>query len=542
MTLNSNENYSAQINIRLKPPPQQKKEPTPPQSTTRVQHKMEQYNIARQQKLQKLREEYEQKERESMTPCTKPLQKKLKSPNKNKKIESSNSLYYNTNFYNESIPENEFDINYSNSPNTYSSRKKAYPTNKSNLLKNSEYSGRKNQKTQEYWDDEGSLLNTNRPSPSQADALQDEEEFYIDLPSSPKRVEPKGKYPSLAERALITEKNRTPESSFINSPKSNSPNTPKTNSSYSPKSNSTFSPKSNSSSPKSTTTSFKEFEERQQRLLDQREKQRKKAEKKLLEDANRSYTLPRSQQIYKSLKQRGDDPIRQKKKEKDDEEEYTFIPDTSISKKRLKDLPPGSASKSSEIDSSSPQKKDNESKNTNNRKIERERAFRIENVEAQFIAREVQLRSAQIEEEVSKMVDYTFTPQKFSKYNLNSKSPSPGHLNKYVENADKQMTRARNSGQKIREEENTKLRENDRFSHKISTPPSSTKKLMNIVSEMKKEEDDERYNEKKNSLYERSLGTMRRRAKGRHFSSLNSPQKEANDYEYYDEEEDKDNA
>ena len=83
------------------------------------------------------------------------------------------------------------------------------------------------------------------------------------------------------------------ESSKINSPYSTVADSP-----YSTKHNSPNSIKSNS--PKSTSASFKEFEERQRRYVEQRENKRKEAEQKIIDDANRSYTLPKSKKLYKN--------------------------------------------------------------------------------------------------------------------------------------------------------------------------------------------------------------------------------------------------
>lgn len=53
------------------------------------------------------------------------------------------------------------------------------------------------------------------------------------------------------------------------------------------------------------------------------------------------------------------------------------------------------------------------------------------------------------------------------------------------------------SGQKIREENQNK--DDDHYVHKTTKIPNSTKKLMNIVSKLKKE-NDERYNQKNDSI------------------------------------------
>lgn len=592
MSFNTAENSHNNLNIRLKHPDQPKKEPESKQSPNKIKDKFANYDLEREERLKKLRKEYEEKQRESMAQCTKPVKSNQKSsattsptrfqdnfanydlerkkklqklrdeyeekelesmtqctkPIKiNKKSLSASSTpkkqvktYNSVDIYNEEEPttiNSKYSINFENSLGEIfmNKTKKTFPNEDNDLYKKPKLSEKRNNKVDEIWDEDGSLLNTNRSQSSQPSAYQNEEEYYIDLPPSPKRVEPKKQYPSLVERAINSEKNKTPDSSFINSPESskiNSPYSTVADSPYSTKHNSPNSIKSNS--PKSTSASFKEFEERQRRYVEQRENKRKEAEQKIIDDANRSYTLPKSKKLYKKRIQRNDDPIRQKKDE-DEEINYSHIPDTSLSRKRIKDQPLSSIVKPWEMDSNPQQKEGKKNNSNNNSKKNTEKSLRIEDVEAYYISREVKIRSMEIEEECNKVVDCTFTPEKFSNYKVSSKPSSPDNSNKYIENADKQMGRSRLSGQKIREEEEiAKMKEtkNANFVHKTAKIPNSTKKLMNIVNKLKKEEDDEIYHQKNDSLYDRSLGTMKRRdSKNYALAIINSSNKKEPDDE-----------
>lgn len=537
MSSSPTENNSNSLNIRLKHPDQPKKEPIPPQSSTRIQHKFDNYELEKQQKLKKLRDEYEQKERESMVQCTKPFKINIKS---SKQVKNHDRIDdYNND---EVIPNSRF-RSYAESNKEYlfgnneKVKKKIYTVDDSDLIKEKKFRDRIAQEVPEVWDEDGNLIDANNFRHSQTSPSQNDDNFYLDIPPSPKRVKPKGKYPSLAERALMTDKNKTSDSSFINSPspsKSNSPYSTKTISSYSSKADSPYSTKSNFS--RTTTSSFKDFEERQQRSHEKRVKQRKEAEQKIIEEANRSYTLPKSQELYKKRINRGDDPIR-KKKNQDEEIAYTHIPDTSISRKRFKDQPLGSIVKPWEMNDNSQQEATATKKNVhNNYNSKLEKSFKVEDVEAQYITREVKLRSMEIEKECDKIMDCTFTPEKFSKYKIKSKPSSEGNPNKYIENADKQMARSRLSGQKIREEEEmAKIKESEDalFVHKKAKVPKTTKKLIDIVSKLKEEENDEKYNQKNDSLYNRSIEAMQRR-NGKKIGSLYSPTKNSSD-EYYNE-------
>lgn len=521
MSTSPTENTSNYLNIRLKHPAQPKKEPVSPQSATRISNKFENYENERQQKLQKLREEYEEKERESMIQCTKPIKRNQKSSSSTSTPKKLVKNYNSIDIYNDEEPimDDKYSISIENSHDDIfasKTKKKSFTIDDTDSLK-------RNNKTPEFWDEDGSLLNTNRIQSSNSYALQNEDDFYLDLPPSPKRVEPKGKYPSLVERAINAEKSKTSDSSSINSP-----NSTKSHSPYSTKANSSCSTKTNS--PYSKSASFREFEERQQRYREQRENQRKEAEQRIYEEANRSYTLPKSKKLYKKRIQRNGEPIRQKKND-EDEVTYTHVPDTSLSRKRIKDQPLASVVKPWDIDQNSQQQKDKgNTDNSDNSKKNTDKSFRIEDVEAYYISREVKLRSMEIEKECNKVMDCTFTPEKYTNYK--TKTSSPDNPNKYIENANKQMARSRLSGQKIREEEEiSKMNEakNAQFVHKKAKIPKTTKKLMNIVNEIQKEEDIDRYNQKYDSLYDRSLATMKRRNGQQAKISINSPNKKSSD-------------
>lgn len=262
-------------------------------------------------------------------------------------------------------------------------------------------------------------------------------------------------------------------------------------------------------SPKVTQAEFIDFQERQQRLLDHRNEINISAEKLIKKEADQKHMCPRSAQILAKAEKRGEklSPTQNKYVE----EQYTFQPDMSLSNKKIKE---------DHLLYSAAEKKKNYAEQ--NRKVK------------SFLERNNLNSPSPTKLPQKNDASDQISPQSETKKSMiQKKTESPVSLNSTPKLQDRQFA-SPNTKNSPRE-----LEKNDDEIKPMKKPkiPSSTQKLILLVNKLKEEADDERYNEKHQSLYERSISTLKRRSGKEKQKPSKSKPSEEDEYVIEEEEE-----